>query len=342
MMHKDKQTKLEAFLTDKQIEVLKLVAANQDDRKIAEKLNIQPTTVRKYIQRIYQAFGFESGVKRSRRIDLLRLVAERWPELLNQQLEQLEGSSTMCQANSTNPQDFEELNLFALGRCPVSKFFNRYQELDWAFSVLNNSGNLAIYGESGVGVSSFLEYLSLKSGQRFRQRCKSVYMDLSLVPYGDEDFYSYLCEVLEIEDHLRGFDVYNILLNKPEHTLLFLDNLGVLTYEDFTTNIPAFLLSLQQGFNSQVSLVVGSRQSLEEMTSLARKLNPFLGNFVPLKLTGWNLGEVRGFIRFNLQTSAVEFTEEEIGALYEQTRGHPQSLVRSCQELFFQKKEAIR
>ena len=72
------------------------------------------------------------------------------------------------------------------------------------------------------------------------------------------------------------------------------------------------------------------------------KLEELLTNkqFVPLKLTGWDLEEVREFIQFNLQTTAVAFTEAEIRELYKQTQGHPVSLVKSSFQLFSQKKEA--
>ena len=72
-------------LTPRRKDVLRRVLAGETDDVIAKSLGIGKATVRKYIERICQAFGLENEhpeVRRSKRFEVAKLVAKYKPELL--------------------------------------------------------------------------------------------------------------------------------------------------------------------------------------------------------------------------------------------------------------------
>ncbi len=124
-------------LTPRRKEVLQMVLGGESDDAIAQVLSIKPATVRKYLERLYQAFGV------NKRVELVTLFAKNQSELVGC----VPVSQELVTETRRQPQQ-------DLGEAPdTANFYGRIQELEvlkqWI--VVDNCRAIAILGMGGLG-----------------------------------------------------------------------------------------------------------------------------------------------------------------------------------------------
>lgn len=320
-------------LTDQQKKVLSHVLAGYKDTDIATSLGIQPSTVRKHIERIYKQVNLSSDRKTNRN-DLFKTTARIYPEI----------------ATETNPKKIEEImmdvkminNPFWLGSGAVEEphFYRRDKEVDYIFNILNSWGNIALFGECGIGKSSLLREVIRQSQNRLTIPRKPIFMHLCLICSEDE-FYEYLCDELEIET-CKG---YNLIKAIREHggILLVLDEMGMLTYSDFSC-VKNQLTSFSQ--ISSIQLLTASIYSLSAMFPDQDRLEAH--RFHEYQVGGWDEITIREMIcdrlnspLLNPEYKSITFSENEVKGLINDSNGNPQKVMRLCHFLFRDKKDAL-
>ncbi|NJR14603.1 MAG: LuxR family transcriptional regulator [Calothrix sp. CSU_2_0] len=124
-------------LTPRRKEVLQMVLGGESDDAIAQVLSIKPATVRKYLERLYQAFGV------NKRVELVTLFAKNQPDLI-------------CGVPVLQESVIETRRLPQqdLGEAPdTANFYGRVRELEvlkqWIGG--DNCRAIAIVGMGGLG-----------------------------------------------------------------------------------------------------------------------------------------------------------------------------------------------
>lgn len=136
-------------LTPRRQKVLRLVLAGELDETIAQVLDIQPATVRKYLERLYRAFNV------TKKSELVTLFAKHKPELIKGTSHQIVSVAEKSPSNSK--QD--------LGEAPdVVTFYGRTEELatlrQW---IVNEQCRIvALLGMGGLGKTALCVKLAAK------------------------------------------------------------------------------------------------------------------------------------------------------------------------------------
>ena len=155
-------------LTPRRQEVLRLVLAGESDEAIACVLNIKPVTVRKYLERLYEAFQI------GKRVELVTLFAKYKPEMLGninnnkydspdrEVSEEKVISATLGESFEQRKQD--------LGEAPDTlNFYGRTQEIktltEWI--VTDKCRLVAILGMGGLGKTALSVKLVELLSQQF-------------------------------------------------------------------------------------------------------------------------------------------------------------------------------
>ena len=93
-------------------------------------------------------------------------------------------------------------------------FFNRTQEIQRIFELLNNRSSVAVIGERAIGKSSLLIEICRQAKMHLKLPRTAVYLNLLAVE-NEADFYSYLCDEIGIAD-LKGYQLTRAL-NKQNY-----------------------------------------------------------------------------------------------------------------------------
>jgi hypothetical protein len=85
-----------------------------------------------------------------------------------------------------------------------------------------------------------------------------------------------------------------------------------------------------------------SLDSLFEDSQDGNKTSPLAGICQEEYLEPWNETTTRAFIAARLALTAVQFTEEEISQLVQESRGYPQRLMLLCNQTYSQYMEGVQ
>lgn len=327
-------------LTPQQREVLSRILAGEPDAEIAASLGIKLATVRKYVQRIYQAFesfiSSKEDDRRSRRGDLFALFAQYKPELLGTgtpvDLDRIIDEKRNSLASLSNP--FVPLTGMVDDR---RLFFDRSKEIRNVFEILNSGSSVAIVGDRGIGKSSLLRAICREAKSYLHQPREPVYLNLQLMA-DEDDFYKALCEEVGIEES-RGYALTRAL--KDRRLLLAIDKVEKMTWEEFSSHIPSQLRGLADGSDAPLRLVLAASKSLDKLFQETGKVSPFTNICIEVNLGLWDSDIARAFIADRLDSTPVTFSEEDISQIIRASKGHPQQLMRLCHKTYEGYKEKI-
>ena len=215
-------------------------------------------------------------------------------------------------------------------------FFNRTQEIQHIFELLNNRSSVAVIGERAIGKSSLLIEICRLAKTQLKLSRTAVYLNLLAVE-NEADFYSYLCDEIGIAD-LKGYQLTRAL-NKHK-LLLAIDEVEKLAWSGFSPSLRSYLRGLSEGSDAPLRLILASRTSLNSIftdSQAETMTSPLAGICIEEKLDVWSEQTVHNFITARLNNSLVNFTESEIRQLIKNTDGHPQKLMMQCHQLYAEK-----
>jgi len=209
--------------------------------------------------------------------------------------------------------------------------FDREEELDEIFKILNRGSSLTLTGKAGIGKSTLLRAVSFQSGKRLKSPRKPIYLNLSLIR-DEEDFYQSLCENARIP-LLRGYSLIRAL--QATRLLLLLDEAEQMTRDEFTDEFPSFLRGLIEGRDSPVQLLLAARNSLQSFLPQT-KGSPLANMMTELRVGAWNKSKILKFIDQRLANKDVQFTEPELAYLVHESGGNPFLLTQLCNQMYDQ------
>jgi eukaryotic-like serine/threonine-protein kinase len=254
-------------------------------------------------------------------------------------------------------------NPFTYGN-PISdprRFFGRAREVEQIFGRLRNDEfeSSSLVGERRIGKTSLLNYLADPSVRTSHslpsERCIFVYVDLQMVDetMGPEQLWHRLLtlmrrqckdkrvvELLETvrrDERLDTFvldELFEQIDSVDQKVILLLDE-----FEHITSNGnfgPDFYYGLRSlVIHHQLALVTSSQRELIELChSEAIKSSPFFNIFANISLCPFSAADAQHFISQSLDGTAVQFTQEEIGQLFELAGLHPYFLQTACWMLY--------
>ncbi len=217
----------------------------------------------------------------------------------------------------------------------AQQFFNREQEIERIFDVFNSGGSVALIGEEAIGKSSLLKAICRQAESRLHSLRQPVYLDLNGV-CDEGDFYSALCHEVGIPES-KGYRLTREL--RAHRLLLALDNVGKITCEGFSHHVRDQLRGLAEGSDAPLRLLLSATEPLDtlfEDSQDGNKTSPLAGICQEEYLEPWNETTARTFITARLALTAVQFTEEEIFQLVQESCGYPQQLMRLCNQTYSQ------
>ncbi|MDF5730386.1 MAG: ATP-binding protein [Rhizonema sp. PD38] len=210
-------------------------------------------------------------------------------------------------------------------------FFGRKREIQRVLEVLNSGSSVALIGEEGIGKSSLLWAICQEVKSRLHLPRQSVFVDLNEVD-NEEDFYSTLCHEVGIPES-KGYKLNQNLRSHQHKLLLALDNVGKITRLGFSRQIRDRLRGLAEGSNAPLKLILVATQPLNDLFNDSHdegKTSPLAGICQEEHIKPWNEPTMRAFISNRLAQTDVNFTEEEIIQLVQESDGHPRRLMQLC------------
>ena len=219
------------------------------------------------------------------------------------------------------------------------QFFDRKQEIDRIFEILNSGSSVALIGEEGIGKSSLLWAIYQQAESRLHLPRQPVFLDLNLVD-DEDDFYSALCNDIGITES-KGNRLNRAL--KSHRILLALDNVGKLTWNGFTRQIRDRLRGLAEGSDAPLKLILAASEPLDDLFKDSQdgsKTSPLAGICLEEEIKPWKETTMRNFITARLAKTSVSFTEEKINQLLQESCGHPRRLMQLCYRTYSQYLEA--
>ncbi|MBW4680519.1 MAG: ATP-binding protein [Microcoleus vaginatus WJT46-NPBG5] len=222
------------------------------------------------------------------------------------------------------------------------QFFNRHREIQRVFELLNSNSSVALIGEEGIGKSSLLLEIGRQSKTRLSSPRQSVYIELLQGVNNDDQFYSVLCDKIDIPES-KGYPLTRAL--QKHRLLLTIDNAGKMTREGFTRNLRDHLRGLAEGSDTPLRLILAVGEPLDQLfkdNQDESQTSPFHGLFQQEYIKPWDEVTVRAFIESRLKTTSVRFTEEEITQLVQESAGHPRRLMQLCYQTYARYMEQVQ
>ncbi len=327
-------------LTPRRKEVLQLVLAGEPDEAIAQTLHIKPVSVRKYLERLYQAFGI------NKRVELVTLFAKYKPELIGNitnanQLKQ----STLAEQTKRPNAGHEEVELSTiiekpakgiqhskkdLGEAPDTvNFYGRIDELETLkqWIVEDNCRIVALLGMGGLGKTA----LSVKLVELLQHDFNYIiWRSLSEAPKLETvlvDIIKFLSNHQEADLKGSVSDKITLLINYLRHSrcLLILDNFESIlqdgfhagSYREDYEDYGVFVQRIGE-LSHQSCLVITSRTKPEEIAVQEGENLPIRS----LLLKGLEQSEALKI----LKDKGLEGSEDEMSELIELYSGNPLAL----------------
>ncbi|MCF2149515.1 ATP-binding protein [Desmonostoc muscorum LEGE 12446] len=220
-------------------------------------------------------------------------------------------------------------------------FFDREREIRRVFEVLNSGSSIVLIGEEGIGKSSLLWMIYQEAENRLNVQRQPVFLDLNLL-HNETQFYSNLCHEIGI-DECQGYQLTRNL--RSCKILLAIDNVGKLTGEGFTRNIRDYLRGLAEGNNAPLKLILAATEPLNNLFKDSQdqgNTSPLAGICQEEQIHPWDKDTIRTFISSRLARTTVNFTEEEIVQLIQESGGHPRKLMQFCYQTYSRYVESLQ
>jgi hypothetical protein len=214
-----------------------------------------------------------------------------------------------------------------------AEFFGREELLRRIFEDLGKGSNLSLIGERQIGKSSLLCMIQHYGTERLVLPLQAfVYIDMQLVR-NEGQLFRAICGKLGIPPCDNGFDLSLAL--EGTRTILCLDEIEKMKHASFSADVRDELRGLADGARPPLTLVVASSLPLAELSPDTHSGTSPLANICsPLKIPPFSRDEARAFLKKRLQDTRVQFTEDEIADLLEQSQRHPERLQQAAAELF--------
>ncbi len=189
---------------------------------------------------------------------------------------------------------------------------------------------MALIGAEGIGKSSLLWAICQAAETKLYTPRQPVFLDLNNVDNEDE-FYSELCYEIGITE-----SKINLKRNLKNHrVLLAIDNVGKLTRNGFTRNVRDRLRGLAEGNSACLKLIVAATEPLDSLFNDSPNGGSPLASICQEEIIKpWDETIARNFINSRLATTSVQFTEDEINQLIQESGGHPRRLMQLCYQVF--------
>ncbi|MDF5721115.1 MAG: ATP-binding protein [Rhizonema sp. PD37] len=222
------------------------------------------------------------------------------------------------------------------------QFFGREREIQRVLEILNSGSSVALIGEEGIGKSSLLWMICQKAESFLESPRQSVFVDLNEVD-NEEDLYSTLCHEVGIPES-TGYMLNRNLRQHKNKVLLALDNVGKMTRQGFSRQVRDKLRGLSEGSNAPLKLILGATLPLNDLFNDSHdegKTSPLAGICQEEHIQPWEEITTRAFISSRLAKTAVNFTEEEIIQLVQESDGHPKRLMQLCYRIYARYLEGV-
>jgi chromosomal replication initiation ATPase DnaA len=209
--------------------------------------------------------------------------------------------------------------------------FGREREIRRIFELLDSGSSVALIGEEAIGKSSILQAVCQQAETKLNPSRKPIYIDLGNI-WDEEDFYSDLCHKVGIKKQ-KGSFLYRAL--KQYQLLLILDNVEKMAWDGFTNNVRLQLRSLATDGNPPpLRLVVAARTPLDKLFPDSGMVSPFENICQEETIKRWDEMTCRDFIESRLERTSINFTDQEIIELVQKSSGHPQKMMKLCNEVY--------
>lgn len=210
-------------------------------------------------------------------------------------------------------------------------FFNRQRELQEIFDLLNGGSSVELLGERRIGKSSVLWQVQMQAEAKLTISRKPVYLNLQEV-HTEAEFYQAFCEKLGIAT-CTGYELFRAM--RDQRVLLLLDEAEKMAWDGFTRGLREQLRSLAEGGNAPLRLVVAARTPLDRLFPDSDEMtSPFHGICIVVELKPWDRRTATDFIQSRLAKVGGKFTQLELENLWQESLGHPQTLMQACFQLF--------
>jgi hypothetical protein len=214
-----------------------------------------------------------------------------------------------------------------------AEFFGREELLRRIFEELGKRSNLALIGERQIGKSSLLYMIRHYGPERLALPPASfLHIDMQLIR-DEGQFFRAVCRKLDIPLCDNGFDLSLEL--EGRRAILCLDEVEKMQRDRFSADVRDELRGLVDGGSAPLTLVVASSLPLTELFPDTHGGTSPLANICsPLDVPPFSHSEARAFIAARLHGTGVQFSEDEIADLLEQSQRHPARLQQAAADLY--------
>jgi type II secretory pathway predicted ATPase ExeA len=220
-------------------------------------------------------------------------------------------------------------------------FYKRESLLREIYGELKKGSSVVLVADEKMGKSSVLYHIFQhgKQEQSELSKYQFVYLDLNQVHDG-KDFFSALCDELQLPvdkiANCRGHDLHKHL--KDKKYILCLDEIERLTCDKFDREMRDELRGLSEGGTTPFILLIASHKPLNEVFADSAGYQSPLANIChTINIKPLRLDEVTGLIEQYLQGQRIQFNEEEITSIFEQSQGHPYQVQQLASDLYNKK-----
>ncbi|MDJ0729485.1 MAG: trypsin-like peptidase domain-containing protein [Crocosphaera sp.] len=215
------------------------------------------------------------------------------------------------------------------------KLFGREGIIEKIFDILNSGGSVALVGKTKTGKTSILKAVQQLARDNLNKQRKVIYLDLGHI-FEDHDFYFALCDEIgiSIKNNQPPTGYFFFREMKKHRVLLLLDGIAQMTWEGFTEPLRRQIRSLANSVDPPLRLVIAANKSLTQLFADSGQNSPFEGICQELRLTPWNETIIREFIKLRLSQTNIQFSEEEIKSIINESQGNPQKVMQLCYECY--------
>jgi type II secretory pathway predicted ATPase ExeA len=215
------------------------------------------------------------------------------------------------------------------------RLFGREELIRGLQEELSKGSSISLVGDTRVGKSSILRYLYYRGEHEWwGVKSEFIYIDMQLINR-DEEFYAALCAELEIEHPCEPLQLDTELRRRNRRYILLIDEIEALNSEKFSSDIRKNLRGWADGDYAPFILVIVSRSHLDIVfPSSTGEPSPLTGFCHHLDVLPFTEAETTAFIQHRLVGTGVNFTDEQIADLYQQTQGHPARLQQAATALY--------
>ncbi|MEH2286140.1 nSTAND1 domain-containing NTPase [Nostoc sp.] len=221
------------------------------------------------------------------------------------------------------------------------QLFGREREISRVFEVLNSNSSVALIGEEGIGKSSLLWVICQQAENYLQLRREPVFLDLNNGVHDEDEFYIALCDKIGIPES-KGYRLTRNLQKKK--VLLAIDNLGKLIENGFTRQVRDQLRGLAEGRDASLRLILAATEPLNNLFKDSQEqgnTSPLAGICQEEHIHPWDEATMRTFIANRLARTSVNFTEQEIIQLIQESGGHPRKLMQLCYRTYSRYVESL-